>query len=99
MQNAVIQSGVRIGRHVIINTCAIVEHDCTIEDFVHVSPNSTICGNVRVGEGTHVGAGTVIIPGINVGRWSIIGAGSVIIRDVPDSVMILGNPGRIIKTV
>lgn len=99
MQNAVIQASVVIGKHAIINTSAIVEHDCIIEDFVHISPNATVCGNVKVGEGTHVGAGAVIIPGINVGRWSIIGAGSVITRDVPDSVVILGNPGRIIKIV
>jgi sugar O-acyltransferase (sialic acid O-acetyltransferase NeuD family) len=99
MQNATVQSHAIIGRHVIINSAAIVDHDCVIEDFVHVSPNATLCGNVKVGEGTHIGAGAIVIPGICVGRWSIIGAGSVIIRDVPDNVVIVGNPGKILKKI
>jgi sugar O-acyltransferase (sialic acid O-acetyltransferase NeuD family) len=99
MQNAVIQSNAIIGKHVIINTSAIVEHDCVISDFVHISPNVTICGNVKVGEGTHVGAGAIIIPGIRIGKWSTIGAGCIIINDVPDNVVIVGNPGKIIKNI
>jgi sugar O-acyltransferase (sialic acid O-acetyltransferase NeuD family) len=99
MHNAVIQSSVVIGKHVIINTSAIVEHDCQIEDFVHISPNVTLCGNVKIGQGTHIGAGATIIPGINIGEWSIIGAGSIIIEDVPDNVVIVGNPGKIINNL
>jgi len=99
MQNAVVQPNVIVGKHVIINTSAVVEHDCVINDFVHISPNATICGNVFVGEGTHIGAGAVVIQGVKIGKWSIIGAGSVIIQNVPDNVVIVGNPGRIVKTV
>jgi len=98
MHNAVVQPEVNVGKHVIINTSAVVEHDCVISDFVHISPNATICGNVFVGEGTHIGAGAVVIQGVKIGKWSIIGAGSVIIQDVPDNVVIVGNPGRIVKT-
>jgi sugar O-acyltransferase (sialic acid O-acetyltransferase NeuD family) len=99
MQNAVIQSGTVIGRHVIVNTAAIVEHDCELHDFVHISPNATVCGNVLIGEGTQIGAGAIIIPGIKIGRWSIVGAGCVVIEDVPDHVVYVGNPGKIIKTL
>ena len=99
MQNAVIQASVVIGKHVIINTSAIVEHDCIIEDFVHISPHATLCGNVHVGKGTHIGAGATVIPSIKIGKWSIIGAGSIIIDDVPDNVIIVGNPGKIINKI
>jgi sugar O-acyltransferase (sialic acid O-acetyltransferase NeuD family) len=97
MHGAIVQTRTIIGKHVIINTSAIVDHECEINDFVHISPNATLCGNVKVGVGTHVGAGAIIIPGIKVGCWSIIGAGSVIIKDVPDNVIVVGNPGKIIK--
>jgi sugar O-acyltransferase (sialic acid O-acetyltransferase NeuD family) len=97
MTGAIIQPGVIIGEHAIINTAAVVEHDSVIEDFVHISPNATLCGNVKVGEGTHIGAGAVVIPGVNIGKWSIIGAGSVITKNVPDNVVVVGNPGKIIK--
>ena len=97
MQGAIIQSCVKIGKHCIINTTASVDHDCIIEDYVHISPNATLCGNVFVGEGSQVGAGAVIIPGIKIGKWSIIAAGAVVMRDVPDNVLVLGNPARVIK--
>jgi len=95
MQGAIIQSNVVIGKHCIINTGASVDHDCKIEDFVHISPHATLCGNVTLGEGAWIGAGAVVIPGIKIGKWAIVGAGSVVTKDIPDNVVVVGNPARI----
>ena len=99
MQGAIIQSDSKIGKHCIINTGSTIDHDCLIDDYVHISPNATLCGNVSVGQGSQIGAGAVVIPGIKIGKWSIIGAGSVVIKDIPDNVVVAGNPARIIKRV
>lgn len=99
MQGAVIQSSVSIGKHCIINTTASVDHDCIIEDYVHISPNATLCGSVSVGEGSQVGAGAVVIPGIKIGKWSLVAAGAVVMKDVPDNVLVLGNPARVVKRI
>jgi acetyltransferase EpsM len=96
MAGAIINSSTNIGKHCIVNTASSIDHDCVLEDFVHISPNATLCGNVTVGEGTHVGAGATIIPGIKIGKWVTIGAGSVVIKDVEDGVTVVGNPGRIL---
>ena len=97
MGNAIINTGTSIGSHSIINTSASVDHDCQLGDFVHISPNATLCGGVTVGEGTHIGAGVTVIPGINIGKWAVIGAGAVVIRDVPDFALVVGNPGKIVR--
>jgi sugar O-acyltransferase (sialic acid O-acetyltransferase NeuD family) len=97
MQGAIIQSCSEIGRHCIINTGASVDHDCKIHDFVHISPNATLCGNVSVGEGTWIGAGAIVIPGMKIGKWCIIGAGSVVTKDIPNHVLAIGNPCKVIK--
>lgn len=99
MQGAIIQSSAVVGRHCIINTAASVDHDCVVEDFVHISPHATLCGNVFVGEGSQVGAGAVVIPGIRVGKWSLVAAGAVVMRDVPDNVLVMGNPARVVRTL
>lgn len=99
MPGAIINSGSFIGNHTIINTNAAIDHDCNIGNYVHISPGCSISGNVTVGEGTHVGTGSVIVQNIKIGKWSIVGAGSVIIRDIPDNVVVVGNPGKIIKTI
>lgn len=97
MANAAINSSTEIGKHCIINTGSIIEHDVKISDFVHISPSATITGNVAIGEGSHIGAGAVVIPGIKIGKWVTIGAGAVIISNIPDYAVVVGNPGKVIK--
>lgn len=97
MAGVIVNSSVEIGDHCIVNSGAIIEHDCVINNFCHISPNASLAGNVVIGEGTHVGIGAIIIQGIKIGKWVTIGAGAVIIKDIPDFVVVVGNPGKIIK--
>lgn len=94
---SIVQSGCSVGKHCILNTMSSIDHDCVLEDFVHISPNAVLCGNVKVGEGTLIGAGASVIPGIHIGKWCVIGAGAAIIDDVPDNAVAVGVPGRIGK--
>lgn len=98
MAGAILNPDVAIGKHCIINTAAVIEHDCIIDDFVHISPNASLAGGIQVGEGTQVGIGATVIQGIKIGKWCVIGAGAVIIKDIPDNSVVVGNPGKIIKT-
>lgn len=82
MAGAVIQANARIGRHVIVNTCASVDHDCVIGDFAHIAPGCRLCGSVTVGEGAFLGVGCVVIPGIKIAPWARVRAGTVITEDV-----------------
>ena len=97
MGNATINTGCIVGKHVILNTSCTVDHDCELDDYVHISPNACLSGGVIVGEGTHIGSGVSITPNIKIGKWTTIGAGAVIIRDVPDHAVVVGNPGRILR--
>jgi sugar O-acyltransferase (sialic acid O-acetyltransferase NeuD family) len=87
---SIVQAGARVGRHVIINTGATVDHDCTLADYVHIAPGVNLCGGVEVGEGTLIGVGAKIIPGIKIGAWSIVGAGSIVLRNVPAGATVVG---------
>ena len=97
MANAVVNPSARIGKHCIINTGAIVEHDNILEDYVHLSPNVTLAGIVKVGKSTHIGAGSCTKQVINIASDCIIGAGSVIVKDITESGTYVGSPARRIK--
>lgn len=94
MPGVIINADTTIGHHVILNTSASIDHDCKIEDFVHVAPNATLCGGVLVAEGSFIGAGAVVIPGVKIGKWCRVGAGAVVIRNVKDGETVVGNPAR-----
>lgn len=95
MANAVINAEAKVGKHAIINTGAIVEHDNIVEDFVHLSPNVTLTGAVKVGEGAHLGASATLIPNVKIGEWSIIGAGATVIHDIPAYSTAIGVPAKV----
>jgi len=42
MAGVIVNTGTKVGRHAILNTSSSIDHECVIEDFVHVSPNATI---------------------------------------------------------
>ena len=54
---------------------------------------------VHIGENVWVGANTVIVPGVSIGKNSVIGAGSVVTKDIPENVVAVGNPCRVLRPI
>jgi len=96
---AVINSNTQIGNNVIINTAAVVEHDCVVADGVNVSPQACVGGRVTLKRIAFVGSGAVILGELSIGATAIIGAGSVVTKDVPDKVLVVGTPAKIVETI
>jgi len=93
----VVMPGATIGDNAILNSCALVEHDCIIEAHAHVSSGAHLAGNVSVGCGSHIGIGSVVRQGIKIGNFAVIGAGAVVVKDVPSKQTVVGNPASILK--
>ena len=55
--------------------------------------------DVYVGENTWIGAGVIIVPGVHIGKNTVIGGGSVVTKDIPDNVVAVGNPCRVLREV
>jgi maltose O-acetyltransferase len=52
---------------------------------------------VEIGNDVWVGGSAIICPGMRIGARSVIGAGSVVTRDIPEGVLAVGNPCRIVR--
>ena len=55
--------------------------------------------DIHIGENVWIGAGSAILAGVNIGRNTVIGAHSVVTRDIPDNVLAVGNPCRVIREI
>ncbi|WP_245987713.1 acetyltransferase [Cohnella lupini] len=97
--NATVGVDCNIGRCTIINSGSIVEHDCNVGNGVHIAPGVRMAGCVEIKDYATIYTGATIIPRVKVGKYSIVGAGAVVTKDVPDNVVVVGSPARIIRKV
>lgn len=97
MANAVVNPGSVIGKHCILNTSSVVEHDNHISDYVHVSVGTRLAGTVSVGKYTWLGIGTVVSNNVTICDDCLVGAGSVVVKDITENGTYVGVPARRIK--
>lgn len=90
----VISPFAQIGNHCIINTCAVVEHDCWVEDYVHVAVGAKLAGTVTVGQGTMLGMGAMVCNNIHICEDCTIGAGAVVLHSIDENGTYVGVPAR-----
>lgn len=104
---------IRIGNGVFINAGSVVYSELAVtigddvalanEVYLMDTPSHGIEGRqpepaaVVIGAGSWVGARAIVLPGVTIGSRVVVGAGSVVTRDVPDDVMVAGNPARVIR--
>ena len=94
---AVVNSGAVIGKGCIINTCASVDHDCVLADYVHVAVGAHVAGTVTIGERTWIGAGATVSNNVSICADCMIGAGAVVVKDISEKGTYIGVPARMMK--
>lgn len=55
--------------------------------------------SVRIGKNCWLGAGVIVLPGVTIGDNSVIGAGSVVTKDIPENVVAVGNPCKVLRQI
>ena len=100
-------STVEAGKNLILGYqgLGIVIHSrCKIGNNCHIDQNVTIGGTTKkkavpiLGNNVYVGAGAKLLGPIVIGNDVVIGANSVIINNIPSNSLVVGVPGKIIKT-
>ena len=96
MAGAVINPYAKLCKGCIVNTCASVDHDCEVRDYVHVAVGAHLCGTVEVGAYTWIGAGATVSNNISICPECMIGAGAVVVKDLDEQGTYVGVPaGRV----
>lgn len=54
---------------------------------------------ITVGNDVWFGAGVIVLPGVTIGNNVVIGAGSVVTKNIPDGVVAVGNPCKVLRKI
>src|SRR5699024_6010992 len=97
---------------VMLDVCPIrIGDNCFLAPGVHIytathplSPHERNSGKeygklVTIGDNVWIGGRAIINPGITIGDNVVIASGTVVTRDVPDNVVLGGNPGKVLKQI
>lgn len=89
-KNAKITSGV-----------VILAHDYSPSVLIHTHHKILLAGGKKttIGDNCFIGVNAIIMPGRQIGNNCIIGTGAVVTTDIPDNVVVAGNPARVIMTI
>ncbi len=84
------------------------KHGVIIEDFVQIGSHCSIYsvstidnkeGKVTLKKNCKIGSHSVIMPGVTIGKNSVVGAFSFVNQDIPDNVVAIGVPAKVIKQI
>jgi acetyltransferase-like isoleucine patch superfamily enzyme len=97
LNGAAIQAAtlIEIGDDAILASCFILDTDHHAAD-PSLREVAVPTRRVRIGRGAWI-AGAVVLKGVSVGDGSVVGSGSVVTADVPDHVVVAGNPARVVR--
>jgi UDP-N-acetylbacillosamine N-acetyltransferase len=97
--NAVINIGTSIADGCIINTGAIVDHDCELHQCVHVSPGVSIAGGVHIAQLSWIGIGSTIVECITLADNTQVGAGGVVTQSTQANSLYIGVPAKRVRSL
>ena len=75
-------------------------HPLTIGDYVTIGHGAIVHG-CSVGDGTLIGMGAILLNDCKIGKNCIIGAGALVTGgiEIPDGSVVLGNPGKVRRSI
>ena len=98
MAGVVVSNGCTLGEGVLMGTRASVDHDTVVADHASLAPAATTGGDVAIGTGSAVLLGASVVHGVTLGAHTVVGAGAVVLDDLPDRVVAVGVPARVLRT-
>jgi maltose O-acetyltransferase len=91
--------GITIGSHTLIGpNCQLLTPDHP-HDYMERRQTIETGLPIHIGDDCWLGGGVIVCPGVTIGNRVIVGAGSVVTHDIPDDVVVAGNPAKIIKKI
>ena len=81
-----------LGENVIVNSGAIIEHDCEVGQNTFIGPGAIVGGFTKIGENCFIGLGTKISNGITIGSDITVAMGAIVNKSLSEPGIYHGSP-------
>jgi acetyltransferase-like isoleucine patch superfamily enzyme len=88
----------------VIGDYTMIGEFATVRDANHMIRKGSYIRNqqhevkpVKIGSDVWIGRGVCVLPGVTIGNGSVIGANSVVTKSLPDNVVAVGVPARVVR--
>jgi len=89
---------IEIGQDCLISPfCYIIDSNHSYQKRLPIRSQEYNISPVIIGDDVWIGVGSVVLKGVTIGTGSVIGARSVVIKDIPESVIAVGSPAKVVK--
>ncbi len=91
-------STIQIGERCLIGSAILMDTDFhTFSDSKHVLHGNPISKSIQIGSGVWLAGQCVLLKGVQIGDRSVVGFRAVVTKSFPANVVVVGNPGRVVK--
>ncbi|MCR6587758.1 UDP-N-acetylbacillosamine N-acetyltransferase [Campylobacter insulaenigrae] len=97
MPNVIVNAKACIKKGVILNSACVIEHECFVDEFTHISVGVKLGGAVKIGKRCFLGVNSSVIPCLNLSDDVTLGAGGVVIKNITSKGVYAGVPAKKIK--
>ena len=85
---------INIGNDVTITGAQLMTHDASL----HKKTGYIKVGKIEIGNNVFISKNCVVLPGNRIGNNVVVGAGVIVAKDIPDNVVVVGNPWKVLCT-
>jgi acetyltransferase-like isoleucine patch superfamily enzyme len=90
-------AGIHIGAHTLVGSHTVI----LCHEHVKRDPQDARkpwVTHTYIGRNCFIGVRATILPGVRIGDEVIVGASTVVTKDIPSNCVVVGNPGRVVRT-
>jgi acetyltransferase-like isoleucine patch superfamily enzyme len=110
----IVGAGVYVNRHTMIDAserieigegtmvgpfCYITDHDHAVGPGLTPGAGPLVSRPTSIGAHCWIGAHVTVLKGVTIGKGTVVGAGSVVTKSLPEGVVAVGNPARVLRNL
>lgn len=94
---SLIANGAHISTNSLIQPFVVIGHDILVGKHTIIGPGVLPGGGTVFADKVYIGMGATIKERLHIGTNSIVAMGSCVFHDVPEDVIVMGSPARVMR--